>query len=74
MRSQGYRAQVPGAPPLPHPVPHRVETKSQAPREAMLPLFMIGMVESALDIAEEALQSNAIVSRIPVRSKYAKLL
>ena len=39
------------ATPLSHPVPNRIETKSQAPREEMLPLLMIGMVESTLDIA-----------------------
>ena len=50
-----------GNPPFPHPVPNRVETKRQTPREEMLPLLMIGMVESTLDIAKEALQSDTAV-------------
>jgi hypothetical protein len=40
-REEGWSA-------LPYPVPNRVEAKSQAPREELLPLLVIGMVTNGV--------------------------
>lgn len=43
------------------PVSNRVETKCEAPGEEMLSLFLIGMIETALDVTQETLESDAAI-------------